>query len=194
MAFDLSSEHLQLKRDAARLAESSPPLRCGFAAAGWRALAETGVFAQAAGETPRATDTAVRFEGYGRGGADRGLLFAAGAHLYGGLVPIARYGSPAQKARWEGRLREGAAIAALAVTEAGGGSSFETITLRAEMAADGFRLTGVKTLISNAPVADVFVVLARQFPERGALGLTAFLAPREAPGLQTRGLPAQPGL
>jgi alkylation response protein AidB-like acyl-CoA dehydrogenase len=189
LAFNVSPEYAQLGRDAIGAAETSPWLRRGFSAEGWRALAQSGIFAQAS-----AGATAARFEGFGRGGADRGLLFAAGAHLFGGVAPVARYGSPAQRSCWEARLRDGTAIAALAVTEAAGGSSFATIALSAEKSANGFRLSGAKTLISNAPVADVFLVLARQFPERGALGLTAFLAPRETPGLAVAALPAQPGL
>src|SRR5262249_52007444 len=49
---------------------------------------------------------------------------------------------------------------------------------------DAYVLTGEKALITNAPVADLFVVLASIDPTRGAFGLTAFLVERGAPGLR----------
>ncbi|MGA8017147.1 MAG: acyl-CoA dehydrogenase, partial [Candidatus Dormiibacterota bacterium] len=75
------------------------------------------------------------------------------------------------------------AVAALAVTEPDAGSDVAALTLTAEPDGDGYRLTGEKAFISNAPEADVFSVLARTTPGAGARGLTAFAVPGESRGL-----------
>jgi len=136
-------------------------------------------------------------EGLGRGGADRGLLFAIGAHLFGCLVPLSIYAGQSLAAQWAGTLRDGTVIGALAVTEAGGGSSLEYIESTMVQTKGGYVLNGRKTLIGDAPEAGVFLVLARQFPERGPLGLTALVVPRDVSGLTvtpiaTTGLPGLP--
>lgn len=47
----------------------------------------------------------------------------------------------------------------------------------------GYRLSGVKTFISNAPDADVYTIFARTTPEAGARGVTAFVLPGDTEGL-----------
>ena len=194
-------EAQRLYDDAAQFAESSlaggrPD--SGFDRAGWRLLGAFGVFRRAATREAQggagAIETVAILEGLGRGGADRGLLFAAGAHLFGCLIPLARYGTPAQIEAWEASLRDGAIVGALAVTEAAGGSSFENIATTAAAADGGYRLSGEKTLITNAPAAGLTILVARQFPDRGALGLTAFLVPAGSAGLSVSPLPSQRGL
>src|SRR5207249_11926402 len=70
-----------------------------------------------------------------------------------------------------------------ALTEPEHGSDAGAIDLRAERDGDGYRLSGVKTWISNAPDADVYTLFARTTPGAGAKGLTAFVVPGDAPGL-----------
>jgi acyl-CoA dehydrogenase len=55
--------------------------------------------------------------------------------------------------------------------------------LAAERDGDGWRLTGEKTWISNAPDADVYTVFARTTPDAGSKGVTAFAVPGDAEGL-----------
>ncbi len=74
-------------------------------------------------------------------------------------------------------------MAAFALSEPGSGSDVASLSLAAERADGGYRLSGEKTWISNAPDADVYSVFARTDPEAGARGLTAFLIPRDTPGL-----------
>ncbi|MBV9859547.1 MAG: acyl-CoA/acyl-ACP dehydrogenase [Alphaproteobacteria bacterium] len=165
----------------------------GLDHAGWQAAARFGVFRSAM--PPRfglgrsrdgsngALVSAALFEAMGRGGADRGLLFAMGAHLFGCLVPLAAYATDWQAAEWEELLRDGSAVGALAATEAAGGSSFEHIACEAAPAIDGYRITGGKTLVANAPAAGLFIVLARHAGQRGPMSLTAFLVPVGSEGL-----------
>lgn len=95
-----------------------------------------------------------------------------------GTYPIVQAGSPALQAQWVPRVADGSAVAAFALTEPDAGSDVSAISLRAEPDGDGYRLTGEKVWISNAPEADVYTVFARA-PE----GLTAFAVPGAAGGL-----------
>jgi alkylation response protein AidB-like acyl-CoA dehydrogenase len=206
MQFDWPPEISQRIDTARRLAEETLGPRgrhTGLDRVGWEAAAKIGVFQSAM--QPQfggrrgggALESAAVLESLGRGGADRGLLFAMGAHLFGCFAPFAAYASGPQAAAWEERLRDGSAIGALAVTEPGGGSSFENIACEAAPAPDGYRLTGGKTMVTNAPVADVLIVLARHAGQTGALSVTAFLIPAESEGLSIcsspgAGLPGAP--
>ena len=100
-----------------------------------------------------------------------------------GGYPILRSGSDAIRTEWIPRLETGEAVAAFALSEPDAGSDAASLTLRAERDGDGFRLTGTKTWISNAPEADVYTVFARTTPDAGARGITAFAVPRESEGL-----------
>jgi acyl-CoA dehydrogenase len=83
---------------------------------------------------------------------------------------------------WIPRLAAGEAVAAFALSEPDSGSDVASLTLRAERDGDGYRLTGTKTWISNAPDADLYSVFART-SDNGAKGITAFAVPRESAGL-----------
>jgi alkylation response protein AidB-like acyl-CoA dehydrogenase len=100
-----------------------------------------------------------------------------------GGYPILQSGSPELVARWIPAIREGRAVAAFALTEPEHGSDAAALELRAEPHADGWRLSGEKTWISNAPDADVYTVFARTTPDAGARGVTAFAVPGDAQGL-----------
>ena len=100
-----------------------------------------------------------------------------------GSFPILEHGSPELAAHWRPRLAAGEAVAAFALTEPGAGSDVAALALRAEPDGDGFRLSGEKAYISNAPDADVYTVFARTSGERGARGITAFAVPGDAEGL-----------
>lgn len=80
---------------------------------------------------------------------------------------------------------EGKQVAAFALTEPEAGSDLSGLATRAERTDGGWRLRGVKTYISNAPIADFFTVLARTSGEPGDReGLSMFLVTREARGLE----------
>ena len=99
-----------------------------------------------------------------------------------GGYPILREGRPEIREQWIPRLKRGEAVAAFALSEPEAGSDVGSLALRAEPDGDGFRLTGTKTWISNAPEADVYSVFART-SDTGAKGITAFAVPRESEGL-----------
>ncbi|MDQ3916396.1 MAG: acyl-CoA dehydrogenase family protein [Actinomycetota bacterium] len=100
-----------------------------------------------------------------------------------GSYPILQSGSPDLVKTWIPAVAAGDAVAAFALTEPGAGSDAAALALRAEADGDGFRLTGEKRWISNAPDADVYVVFARTTEGAGSRGVTAFVVEGTAPGL-----------
>jgi acyl-CoA dehydrogenase len=100
-----------------------------------------------------------------------------------GSYPVTLGGSEAQRAALLPRVARGECITAFALTEPEAGSDVSGIATRAEPRPGGYRLTGMKCFISNAGLADSYVVLARTGPDRHR-GLTAFLVPAQA-GLRT---------
>jgi acyl-CoA dehydrogenase len=100
-----------------------------------------------------------------------------------GGYPILQSGSSELAERWIPRIASGEAVAAFALTEPEHGSDAGAIELAAERDGDRWRLSGVKTWISNAPDADVYVLFARTTPDAGSHGVTAFVLPGDAPGV-----------
>jgi acyl-CoA dehydrogenase len=97
---------------------------------------------------------------------------------------VARFGSPEQREAWLPRLATGEVIGSFALTEAEAGS--DPAGLRTSARRDGgeWVLTGTKRYITNAPLADLFVVFARSDPgQRGGRGISTFLVPAGTPGL-----------
>lgn len=100
-----------------------------------------------------------------------------------GTYPVLQAGTAAQRERWLPEVRAGRAVAAFALSEPGAGSDAAALALDAAPAPDGWRLTGEKCWISNAPEADFYTVFARTTRGAGARGVTAFLVPADRPGL-----------
>jgi alkylation response protein AidB-like acyl-CoA dehydrogenase len=100
-----------------------------------------------------------------------------------GAYPILQSGQEDTVRRWLPAVAAGDAVAAFALTEPEAGSDAAALSLRAEADGDGWRLTGEKTWISNAPEADVYTVFARTTPGAGAQGVSAFAVPGERTGL-----------
>jgi acyl-CoA dehydrogenase len=100
-----------------------------------------------------------------------------------GGYSILRSGAPALAQAWAARLVAGDAVAAFALTEPDAGSDVGALALEARVDGDGFRLSGVKTFISNAPEADIYTLFARTSEERGTHGITGFAIPATSSGL-----------
>jgi acyl-CoA dehydrogenase len=101
-----------------------------------------------------------------------------------GSYPVARGGAEALRNEMLPRVAAGRAIAAFALTEPGAGSSLDDVATRAERVGAGWRLSGHKTFISNAGIADHYSVLARTSGEPGQRGgTTMFHVAARAPGL-----------
>jgi alkylation response protein AidB-like acyl-CoA dehydrogenase len=100
-----------------------------------------------------------------------------------GAYPILQSGSEELIREWIPRVSTGEAVAAFALTEPEHGSDAAALELSAEPDGDGYRLTGKKAFISNAPEADVYTIFARTTHGAGAKGVTAFVVPGDSPGL-----------
>ncbi|MFC0284325.1 acyl-CoA dehydrogenase family protein [Camelimonas abortus] len=97
---------------------------------------------------------------------------------------IAAHGSPAQKERWLPALASGDIIAvSLAVSEPDAGARPKLLKTRATKAQGGWRVSGRKAWVTNAPVAGLIVVIAIIGEEDGRKRFGAFLTPGDAPGL-----------
>jgi len=100
-----------------------------------------------------------------------------------GSYPVLQSGREEVVRRWLPAVAAGDAVAAFALTEPEAGSDAAALTLRAEPDGPGWRLTGEKIWISNAPEADFYTVFARTTPGAGARGVSAFVVPADRPGL-----------
>jgi glutaryl-CoA dehydrogenase len=85
------------------------------------------------------------------------------------MYPIYAYGSQAQRDKYLPKLASGEWVGCFGLTEPDAGSDPGGMKTRAEKIADGYRLTGTKMWISNAPMADVFVVWAKSAAHDGAI-------------------------
>jgi alkylation response protein AidB-like acyl-CoA dehydrogenase len=129
------------------------------------------------------TDVIAVMEGLGYGGRDSGLLFSIHAHLWTNTIPLVLHGSDAQKKRWLPGLSDGTLIGANGASEPDAGSDVFALRMRAEKRGDGYVLNGTKTFVTNAPVADLFVVYATIDPQLGPLGITGFLVEKSRRGV-----------
>jgi len=179
----LQAEARALAREVlAPLVEAGPPGRVNRPLV--RALGDHGLLARllpaAAGGAASATELCLLREALAREStaAETALaLQGLGGH------PIAVAGTEPVRRRWLPAVAAGEAVAAFALSEPGAGSDAAALALRAEPDGDGFRLSGTKTWISNAPDADVYTLFARTTPGARARGITAFAVPGDAPGL-----------
>lgn len=92
-------------------------------------------------------------------------------------------GTEAQKSYYLPKIAAGEIIFSFCLTEPGSGSDAASLKTKAEKVDGGYVLNGTKRFISNAPDADLFVVMARSDPEsKGARGVSAFLVENGAKG------------
>jgi len=99
-----------------------------------------------------------------------------------GSGPISLFGSDYLKEKYLPKVATGELIAAFALSEPDAGSDVAAMTARATRTATGYRLNGVKTWISNADIADFYIVFARVEGDE-AEGVTAFVVDATTPGL-----------
>jgi alkylation response protein AidB-like acyl-CoA dehydrogenase len=108
------------------------------------------------------------------------------ASVQGALVmyPIHAFGTEAQKERWLPDLGTGEAVGCFGLTEPEHGSDPSSMATTAERDGDGYRLSGSKTWITNAPIADVAVVWARDRSAEGS-PVRGFLVETDRDGVTT---------
>ena len=192
---ELSDEHRRLQESAVAFARQALTHDVIAADAGgdfnrqaWQRCADFGVLGmpipeQFGGLGLGLTALLAVMEGLGYGTRDQGLLFSLNAHLWTNSIPILLYGTDAQRAAFLPRLCDGSAIGANAASEPDAGSDIFSMRTRAVRDGDTYVLTGTKTFVTNAPVADLFVAYATIDPALGPMGITGFIIERDTPGL-----------
>ena len=195
MNFSFTSDQKELKESASEFARSSlndaveqRDKEGKFSRAGWKACAKFGLLGIMVPEQFEGLELGVlehvaAMEGIGQGCRDNGLIFSVNAHILTGVLPILHQGSEHLKDVYLQRLVSGEFIAANAMTEADSGSSVYALRTSAKKEKDYYVLNGSKTFVTNAPVADVFIVYAVTDPSKGFFGLSCFLVDKETEGL-----------
>ncbi len=134
-------------------------------------------------EQVEARDLCILREELARGDALADTMFALQAL---GSYPITLAGSAAQKQNYLPRVANGAAIAAFAITEPEAGSDVASLQTTAARHGEQFVLNGTKRFISNAGIADFYVVFASTAPEKKAKGVSAFIVDANTPGFAVK--------
>ncbi|HEU5287714.1 MAG TPA: acyl-CoA dehydrogenase family protein [Candidatus Limnocylindria bacterium] len=133
---------------------------------------------------------------------------AVGVSVNSGIVAgsIVRYGTAEQRARWLPLLRDGGGLGAFALTEPTSGSDAASLRATAVRDGDGWRISGRKQFITNARYAPLFIVLARVgaaeegvasrpgAPSPAHAGISAFVVPRDVPGVSVGPAESKTGL
>lgn len=136
-------------------------------------------------------------EAYGGGGLSAPALLRAVATVAGACgstasALTAHYlatdsilvgGTEAQRTEWLPRAATGDALGAFALTEPTAGSDPADMKTSARRTSNGWHLRGSKCFISNGGVADFVVVYAMTDPDKGHRGVSAFIVPKDTPGL-----------
>ena len=101
-----------------------------------------------------------------------------------GSQGLVMFGTPEQKAKWLPGVASGEIVTSFALTEPEAGSDSAAVQTRARRDGDVYVLDGSKRYITNANTAGLFTVMARSDPEKkGSGGVSAFLVPRDLPGI-----------
>jgi len=195
MDFSIPQEYLDFKEAVYRfskdkLAPRSQDLdaRGEFSWENWREMAAMGLLGLPFPEryggseaTPLATCLAM--EAMGAAGVDAGTPLAWGAHTILCGVPIWLLGTEYQRQRYLPKLASGEWVGAFGLTEPASGSDAAALRTSAEPRSGRWVLNGSKMFITNAPIANVFIVFASTNRAAGNKGISAFIVDRDSPGL-----------
>jgi len=195
MEFSWTEEQLSLRESVAEFAQQNlnrdleSRLASGtFPRSLWQECADFGILglpmpAEHGGTDHGIVSTVLAMEALGEGCRDQGLLFSIHAHLWSVMMPVLGFGTQDQKKRFLKALGDGTLIGAHGMSEPDSGSDAFSLRSRAEAVGGGYVLNGTKTFVTNAPVADIFVLFASVNRQHGMWGVTAFLVEKGTPGL-----------
>ena len=195
MDLSFSDEQIALKASVAEFAkrELNNNLRHreklgGFSREAWLACAKFGIQGMPipkdyGGAGADIITTTMMMEGLGYGCRDNGLIFSVNAQMWSVEMPILEFGTAKQKQKYLPGLVSGGLIGAHGMTEADSGSDAFNMKSSAVKKGSKYVLNGSKLYITNAPVADMFLIFANIGLARGFAGATAFLVDRDTPGV-----------
>ncbi|AYN43135.1 acyl-CoA dehydrogenase [Streptomyces dangxiongensis] len=153
----------------------------------WKAIQRSGLLAvpfetQYGGHGGTLTDTMRALQGLGHTCRDAGLGFSASTQIVSVGVPLQAFGSQELKSRFLPAIINGELITAHAITEPDNGSDALNISTTATRDGDDYVIDGGKMFITNAPIADLFLLYVRT-GRPGPFALSVFLVERDTPGL-----------
>lgn len=131
----------------------------------WKRISEFGLFGLTIGEEygglgETYTTAAIAFEALGYACKNNGLIFAINNHIWVSTQMIYLYGTKELKDKYVADMVQGKKIGAIAITEVEAGTDAMSMRTYAKEDEDTYILNGSKMFISNAPIADVFIVFA----------------------------------
>jgi alkylation response protein AidB-like acyl-CoA dehydrogenase len=112
---------------------------------------------------------------------DGGISLAIAATALG-TFPILLFGTQEQKKKYLPDIASGKKLAAFGLTEANAGSDALGMKTTAALSGDHYVLNGTKQWITNGENAEIYTVLAKTNPAKGARGITAFIIEKGTPG------------
>ena len=124
----------------------------------------------------------VAVEQAGRVNASFWNVVGATSGLCGTAIELG--GPDAVRERYLPDLFSGKKVGAYALSEPGAGSDAGSLKTQAKRDGDAYVIDGAKTFITNAPIAEVFVIFANTDPSKGNKGITAFVVERGTKGLE----------
>ncbi|MFF8926435.1 acyl-CoA dehydrogenase family protein [Streptomyces longwoodensis] len=153
----------------------------------WRTIRRSGILTvpfdtRYGGRGGTLTDTMRALEGLGYTCRDAGLGFSASTQIVSVGVPLQAFAREELKSRYLPRIVSGELVTAHAITEPDHGSDAMNISTTARRDGDAYVIDGGKMFITNAPIADLFLLYVRT-GEPGPFGLSVFLVERDTPGL-----------
>lgn len=154
----------------------------------WKKIADFGLTGlcipvEYAGGGADAMTTVLALETFSRASRDSSLCTVWCSHLLIGAMPIVELGTKEQKEKYLPKMAKGEWIGAFGLTEPEAGSDASGLKTTAVKNGDHYILNGSKTFISNAPIADVFVVFASTDPLKRSAGISMFIVEKNFPGL-----------
>ena len=195
MDFDLTPEQTTLREEIVRFAQHElnddlvdRDADSAFSLDAWKRCAAFGIQGlpiptEYGGAASDALTIVIAMEALGYGSRDNGLIFSLNAQMWSCEIPIARFGTVEQKRRFLPGFCDGSMIGVQCMTEPDTGSDAFNLTATAVRKDGRYVLNGAKTFITNAPIADVFVVFASTDRSKGFAGISAFLVDRETEGV-----------
>lgn len=189
MNFALTEEQKQYRYEFIKFArehlngdlENSP-----FSRELWKEIANFGMFGLTISDTygglgESYLTAAIAFDALGYACKNNGLIFAINNHIWVAQNLIYLYGTELLKDKYVKKMVDGDLIGAFALTEAESGSDAFNMSTKAEKNGNYYLVNGCKMFISNGPIADVFIVLARTEKTK----FTAFVVERNFDGVKT---------
>lgn len=194
MDFSWNENQKELKKTATKFAESKlndgiieKDRKSEFSQVGWKACSDFGLQGMLipiayGGSGVDTFDIVAILEGIGYGCRDNGLIFSINAHIWGCEIPIYHFGTEEQKQRNLPDLCKGKFLGAVAMTEPDTGSDIYALRTTVAKEKDYYILNGNKMFITNAPIANIFIVYARTTNFKGLSGISCFLVEKGMEG------------